>query len=148
MSEQNKALVRKFIEAFSSGDAATADTCLAPEAVTVAKGFGRLSGVRRREIIVATTATFKDVIPTGLQPTFVSMTAEGERVVAEFEGHATLSNGEKYDNQYCMVFTVRGNKIVNVNEYYCTILADAKILPLLADVEQQRQALADEAAAN
>lgn len=144
MSEANKAVVRRFIEAFSSGDAATADTLLGPNAVTVAKGFGKLSGVRPRDIIIATTATFKDVIPTGLQPKFLNMTAEDDRVVAEFEGNATLVNGESYCNQYCMAFTLRDGKIIAVNEYYCTILADEKILPLLANVEEQRKSIADE----
>jgi uncharacterized protein len=144
VSDDNKAVVRTFIEAFSSGDATTAATCLASDSVTVAKGFGQLSGVRPREIILATTAAFKDLIPTGLRPTFISMTGEGDRVVAEFEGNATLANGEQYNNQYCMVFTLREGKIINVNEYYCTLLADAKILPLLAAVEEQRKALADE----
>ncbi|MET0180855.1 MAG: hypothetical protein ABW194_10305 [Novosphingobium sp.] len=37
-----------------------------------------------------------------------------------------------------MVFTLAEGKASRVNEYYCTILADAKILPLLVDVEQQR----------
>jgi ketosteroid isomerase-like protein len=138
MSEDNKAVVRKFIEAFSSGDAATAETCLAPGAVTVAKGFGALSGERPRDLILATTAAFKDLIPTGLRPRFVSMIAEGDLVAAEFEGSAVLVNGEDYNNQYCMVFTLAEGRITRVNEYYCTILADAKILPLLAEVEAQR----------
>lgn len=138
MSEQNKVTVLKFIKAFSDGDAVTADLCLAPDALTVAKGFGKLSGPRPRDLIVATTAAFKDVIPTGLQPTFQSVTAEENRVVVEFEGNATLANGQDYCNQYCMVFTLENGLIKNVNEYYCTILADDRILPLLADVEAQR----------
>jgi ketosteroid isomerase-like protein len=138
MSEQNKAVVIKFIEAFSHGDAETAKTCLAPGAQTIAKGFGKLSGPRPYELIVATTAAFKDIIPTGLRPQFKTVTAEGDRVVVEFEGDATLVNGERYCNQYCMAFTLAGGLIKNVNEYYCTILADEKILPLLADVEAQR----------
>lgn len=77
-------------------------------------------------------------MPTGLRPNFLTTTAEGERVVVEFEGDATLANGEGYCNQYCMVFTLENGLIRNVNEYYCTILADQKILPLLADVEAQR----------
>jgi ketosteroid isomerase-like protein len=60
--------------------------------------------------------------------------------VAEFEGDATLANGERYCNQYCMAFTLRDGKITQVNEYYCTILADAKIGPLLANIEEQRKA--------
>lgn len=139
MSEQNKEVVLKFIRAFSDGDAETAKTCLAPDAVTVAKGFGKLSGPRPYEIIVATTAAFKELIPTGLRPTFHSVTAEGDRVAVEFEGDATLVNGERYANQYCMVFTLSDGLIKTVNEYYCTILADDRIGPLLADVETQRQ---------
>jgi ketosteroid isomerase-like protein len=138
MTETNKATVIKFIEAFSDGDAVTAETCLAPGAVTHAKGFGKLSGSRPRELILATTATFKDAIPTGLQPEFLTVTAEENRVIVEFEGHATLANGVQYDNQYCMVFFLEDGLIKTVNEYYCTLLADEKILPLLADVEAMR----------
>ena len=138
MSEQNKATVTKFIEAFSNGDAQTAETCLAPDAKTIAKGFGKLSGPRPREIIVATTAAFKQTIPSGLRPTFLSVIAEGDKVAVEFVGNSTLANGESYCNEYCMVFTLEGGLIKLVNEYYCTILADEKILPLLSDVEEQR----------
>ncbi|TDW61524.1 hypothetical protein EDF57_10982 [Novosphingobium sp. PhB55] len=138
MSQQNKDLVVKFIKAFSDGDAVTAETCLAPGAQTVAKGFGKLSGPRPRELILATTAAFKETIPTGLQPHFVTVTAEGERVVVEFEGNAMLANDTDYRNQYCMVFTLENGLIKLVNEYYCTLLADERILPLLADVEAQR----------
>lgn len=138
MIEANKQLVRTFIEAFSEGDAATAETCLAADAMTVAKGFGKLSGERPHQLILATTAAFRDLIPTGLQPRFISFIAEGDRVAVEFEGNSTLVNGEDYNNQYCMVFTLADGKIKSVNEYYCTILADEKILPLLANVEKQR----------
>lgn len=138
MSEQNKGTVIKFIEAFSDGDAETAETCLAPGAMTIAKGFGKLSGPRPREIIIATTAAFKQTIPTGLRPRFLSVIAERDRVAVEFEGDATLANGERYCNQYCMVFMLENGLIKVVNEYYCTILADEKILPLLSEVEEQR----------
>jgi uncharacterized protein len=144
MSEQNKAVALKFIEAFSDGDAETAKACLAPDALTVAKGFGKLSGPRPYELIVATTAAFKDIIPTGLRPNFKTVTAEGDRVAVEFEGNAKLANGTDYCNQYCMIFTLENGLIKNVNEYYCTILADDRILPLLAGVEEQRHELGAE----
>lgn len=143
MSEQNKALAIKFIEAFSDGDAQTAESCLAPGAMTVAKGFGKLSGPRPRDLILATTAAFKETIPTGLQPKFLTVTAEGDRVVVEFNGNATLANGESYCNEYCMIFTFDSGLIKLVNEYYCTILADDRILPLLASVEAQRETAAN-----
>lgn len=138
MSQHNKDVVLKFIRAFSDGDAETAKTCLRPDAVTIAKGYGKLSGPRPYELIVATTGAFKELIPTGLRPQFKSVTAEGDRVAVEFEGDATLVNGERYENQYCMVFTLQDGLIKHVNEYYCTIHADERIGPLLADVEKQR----------
>jgi ketosteroid isomerase-like protein len=145
MSTQNKDIVIKFIEAFSNGDVETAKTCLAPGALTIAKGFGKLSGPRPYELVIATTAAFKDMMPTGLRPKFLTITAEGDRVAVEFEGNATLANGEHYGNQYCMVFTLENGLIKLVNEYYCTILADEKVLPLLAGVEAQRKSMAREA---
>jgi uncharacterized protein len=138
MSEPNKHIVVKFIEAFSEGNTEGVKAYLAPDSVTHAKGFGKLSGARPYELIVATTGAFKNIIPTGLRPQFKTVTAEGDRVIVEFEGDATLANGERYCNQYCMVFTLRDGKIKEVNEYYCTILADEKIGPLLADVEKKR----------
>lgn len=139
MSEQNKQLVRDFIEAFSRGDVEATKACLAPDAITYAKGFGKLSGARPYEFIVATTGAFKALIPTGLRPQFKSVTAEGDRVAVEFEGNAVLANGADYCNQYCMVFTLKDGRIKQVNEYYCTILADERIGPLLAEVEEQRK---------
>lgn len=138
MSEQNKEVVLRFIRAFSDGDVETAKTCLTPETTVMAKGFGKLSGPRTYDIIVATTGAFKQAIPTGLRPDFKTVTAEGDRVVVEWEGDAVLANGADYCNQYCMVFTLKDGKIRHVNEYYCTILADDRIGPLLAEVEAQR----------
>jgi uncharacterized protein len=141
MSEANKAVVLKFIEAFSAGDAETAATCLAPDAVITAKGFGKLSGPRQRDMILATTAAFKTTIPTGLRPRFTRVIAEDNSVMVEFEGNAVLANGAEYNNQYCMVYTLENGLITASNEYYCTLLADERILPLLADVEAKRETL-------
>ncbi len=139
MSEQNKQVVRAFIEAFSRGDTEAAAACLAPEAVITARGFGKICGPRSYEFIVATTGAFKSLIPEGLRPQFSSILAEGNRVAAEFTGDATLVNGERYCNEYCMTYVLENGKIVSGNEYFCTILADDRIGPLLAEVEGQRE---------
>ena len=139
MSEQNKQVVVRFLQAMGRSDATTAAACLAPDATTVAKGFGKFAGVRHYDRIVGTIAAFKQLVPTGLSPIIHSVTAEGDRVVVEFEGNATLSNGDSYCNQYCMVFELRDGKIKQVNEYFCTLLADAVLYPLVAEMEQQQQ---------
>ncbi len=143
MSESNKQTAIKFIEAFSRADTETLKTCLAPDAVVHSKGFGKLSGTRTYEFIVATTAAFRDVIPTGLQPRFLTVTAEADRVAVEFEGNAMLADGKPYRNQYCLVMSFDNGRIKQVNEYYCTLLADARIGPLLAEIEQKRKRTAE-----
>ena len=132
MSEQNKQVVLTFIEAMGKGDAEEADPCLAPDAFTLAKGFGKFAGVRQHDLILATISAFRKLVPDGMQPVIQSVTAEGDRVVVEFDGNATLSNGESYCNEYCMVFSLRDGKIKQVNEYFCTILADKVLFPLVA----------------
>ena len=137
MSEQNKQVVIKFIEAMGRSDAATAAICLAADATTLAKGFGKFAGVRHYDRIVGTIAAFKQLVPGGLSPTIQSVTAEGDRVVVEFEGNAVLSNGQSYCNQYCMVFALHHGTIQHVNEYFCTLLADEVLYPLIAEIEHR-----------
>ncbi len=131
MQERNKQVVLGFIDAMGRGDAAAADPCLAPDAYTLAKGFGKFAGRRNRDTILATINAFTELMPGGLAPTITSLTAEGDRVAVEFTGDGTLSNGESYANEYCMVFTLRDGLISSVNEYFCTILADRKLWPLV-----------------
>ena len=132
MSEQNKQVVLRFIQALGSSDADTAAHCLAPDAVTVSKGFGKLAGSHSYETVMGMIGAFKTVLPTGLRPTVHTVTAEGHRVAVEYEGNAITSQGKPYCNQYCMVFTLRDGKIRQINEYYCTKLADEVLYPVVA----------------
>lgn len=131
MSEANKQVVLKFIEAMGSNDGAGAIPHLDPEAFTLAKGYSKFAGIRTYDTIVGTIDAFKELIPTGLRPTVHSVTAEGDRVVVEWEGDAITSAGTAYRNQYCMVFTMRAGKILQVNEYFCTIHAEEVLWPLV-----------------
>ena len=53
-------------------------------------------------------------------------------MAVEAEGNAVTGQGKPYCNQYCFVFTLENGKIKLVNEYFCNVLADGTILPLLA----------------
>jgi ketosteroid isomerase-like protein len=133
MSESNKKVVLTFIDAMGRGDAQAAAPCITEDCFTLAKGFGKFAGVRTRETILATIAAFRKLMPAGMEPTIVSATAEADRVVVEFEGNGVLFNGQSYCNQYCMVFTLFEGRIKQVNEYFCTILADEVLFPLVAE---------------
>ncbi len=131
MSEANKQVALRFIEAMGRGDADAAAPCITEDAYTLAKGTGHFAGVRTRDTILATIAAFRELMPNGMEPTIQSVIAEGDRVAVEFEGNGTLVNGESYCNEYCMVFTLRDGRICQVNEYFCTILADKALWPLI-----------------
>lgn len=135
MSEENKKVVVDFINAMGRGDAEAAAHCITESTFTLAKGFGKFAGVRTHDTILATIAAFKQLMPSGMSPIFKSIIAEGDRVAVEFEGNGKLVNGEDYCNEYCMVFTLSGGRIQQVNEYFCTLLADEKLWPLIANMK-------------
>lgn len=130
MSEQNIATAIKFLNAMGEGDVEVADACVGPDAVAVAKGYGKLSGVRRRESMVGNIAGFKQLFPTGLKLDYKSITANADRVVIECEGNALTCTDKPYKNQYCMVFTMTDGKISRLNEYFCTVHADEVVWPI------------------
>ena len=134
MNEHNKQVVLAFIDAMGRGDAAAAAPCIAEDTFTLAKGFGQFAGVRTHDTILATIDAFRQLMPGGMEPTILSVTGEDNRVVVEFEGNGTLFNGETYNNQYCMVFMLRDGRIRQVNEYFCTLLADKVLWPLVSDM--------------
>src|SRR5262245_17718748 len=103
MSEANKRVALDFLQAMSDGDGEGQAECLAPDAVTNTKGFGQVSGRRTRDMMLATTDAFKDIVPTGFRPKIEKVVAEGDTVVIEWEGNAVLSNGTPYCNQYVFV---------------------------------------------
>lgn len=135
MNEQNKQVALKFMEAMGTNDPETAATCLAPDAVAIAKGFHKFAGERRADVMIGMIDAFKKMIPDGLRFTIKDVTAEGDRVAVEAEGNAVTSSGKPYCNQYCMVFTLRDGKIKQVNEYFCSKLAEDVLWPELEAME-------------
>jgi hypothetical protein len=132
MSEANKQVALNFLAAMDVGDGEAMDRCVTRDAFTNTQGFAGVSGRRNRETMVATASAFREIVPTGFRPDIKKVVAEGETVVLEFEGNAVLSNGKPYCNQYVFVFSFENGLIKQLNEYFCTVLADTTILPLLA----------------
>jgi ketosteroid isomerase-like protein len=130
MIERNKEVVLRFLEATGRNDAETVEACVDPDGVSVAKGTSRFTGPRRFGTNIAETIeAFKKIIPTGLRYRISSVTAEGDRVVVQAEGDAVTHDGKPYCNEYCFVSTVKNGKVVRVDEYFCTKMADEVLWP-------------------
>lgn len=131
MSKKNAAVALQFIEAMSTADAELAEPCLTIDAYTISKGFGRFAGVRPREVMLGTIGAFTQLLPGGLRLE-VQRVIEGEDcVVVECQGKASTYEGMPYNNQYCFIFTMRDGRIARVDEYFCNVLADSVLWPLV-----------------
>jgi uncharacterized protein len=58
--------------------------------------------------------------------------ADGEHVVVQAEGRATTKKGKPYNNAYCFLYRIAGDKIAEVTEYLDTELATAALDPTWA----------------
>ncbi|MBR0669015.1 nuclear transport factor 2 family protein [Roseomonas hellenica] len=50
--------------------------------------------------------------------------ADGDLVVVEARGDNYATSGERYDNQYCLVYRFEGGKIVEMREYMDTAFCE------------------------
>ena len=130
VNEANKSVALKFITAMSTNDPVLGDECLAPDAVAIAKGHGRFSSARPREMMLGVMEAFNDILPTGLNLTVTQVTAGDGRVAVECTGNGVASSGAAYRNEYCFVMSLRGGRIFQVNEYFCTKHADEVLWPV------------------
>jgi ketosteroid isomerase-like protein len=131
MSDANKTVGLTFVEALGRGDAVLAKTVISEDLVAVARGSGVGAGSRNYAEILAIFDMFSTITKTGLNPTILSVTAEDDRVVVEWDGHCTLTNGAAYDNHYVHVFFVRDGKIRELREYFDTLLTNEVLGPLM-----------------
>src|SRR6185437_12997606 len=68
--------------------------------------------------------------------------ADGDLAVAEWTSHARSATGEPYENDYAVVFEVRGEQITAVREYFDTAYAQRVLFPATGDVIERDLPLA------
>jgi ketosteroid isomerase-like protein len=59
--------------------------------------------------------------------------AEGDFVVVEARGDNVTKSGERYDNQYCMVWRIENGKIKEIKEYCDSALVERVLGPVPAE---------------
>jgi ketosteroid isomerase-like protein len=127
MTKSNHQVVRDFLAALGGG--ALRDDQITPDF----EGWTVLSGPVERATYQRAFAIFATIFEGG-GPTITvhSLTAEEDRVVAEFTSEGTLVNGDTYHNEYLFLFRVRDGRIAYVGEYFDPDVVREKIAPAMA----------------
>jgi ketosteroid isomerase-like protein len=120
-SETNatKALVERLFAAYERGDSQPFFDHVADDVHWTVTGTHTLSGEYRskREFLEATYERLADVLKQPIQPRVRQIIAEGDLAVVEWRGKATSIVDRPYDNDYCWVIRVAGDRIVEVTAY-------------------------------
>jgi ketosteroid isomerase-like protein len=121
--ENNKKIASEFAARFSANDMAGALDMIADDVTWwVAGKPAHVPGAGQftKQQVAGLFRRMAEQFPSGLQMTIKSMTAEGERVAVELESYGELPNGRVYNNEYHMLLTIRGGKIIAMREYHDT----------------------------
>jgi ketosteroid isomerase-like protein len=119
-------IVRDFLAAMTRGG--LTDDMITPDF----SGWTVLSGPVERPIYQRAFALFAGIFSEGPVLTIHSLTAEDDRVVAEFHSQGTLLNGDAYQNDYLFLFRIRDGRIAYVGEYFNPDVVREKIGPAMA----------------
>ncbi|MFC3713223.1 nuclear transport factor 2 family protein [Sphingoaurantiacus capsulatus] len=116
--------------AFGSRDAdqvravLTEDACwLAPRgnATQLALGMAPDALETREGIIDFLVSRFREAFPDGASFDFTNVIADGSTVVFEERMRGRTSTGRDYDNLYCWVFEMKGERVRRIREYMDTL---------------------------
>lgn len=138
--EENKHAFKEFLLAIGRGDAAKVAALLTDDAQVTTMGSSIVSATRNRDEVVALISALNSVTKGGIELTFISFTAEEDRVSCEATGRSTLVTGGEYNNQYHMLATIREGKICSLREYIDTKYTDAALGPAMAWLQANSRA--------
>jgi ketosteroid isomerase-like protein len=126
-TEQTRKVVHDYVSALQRGDVEALRASFTPDATWSLRGDLPVSGTWTgpAEIIDTFLARMMERIDPS-QPRVQEITgivADGNTAVAEWTTRATARDGQRYENDYAVVFVVAGDKIVSVREYFDTSYA-------------------------
>lgn len=120
-SETNatRALVERLFAAYEQGNSQPLFDHVADDVHWTVTGKNPLSGEYRskRDFLDATYERLAAVLKEPVRPRVRRITAEDDLAVVEWHGHATSIDDRPYDNDYCWVIRVAGDRIVEVTAY-------------------------------
>ncbi|AMJ67809.1 nuclear transport factor 2 family protein [Hymenobacter sp. PAMC 26628] len=115
---RNKQLIRQTFAKWTQGKGTLYDL-LAPNAQWTLTGSSLLSKTytSKQQFIDATVTPLFQRLSTPFVPRLQQLYAEGDEVIATFDGTGTANDGKPYHNTYCLLMTLKGGQIVRTVAY-------------------------------
>lgn len=130
-AETNKKLIQQVFTDSANRSGTTFADHLADDAVWIQTGQCSWSGkfVGREAILNGLFARLRTLLTDRPRTLAFNFIAEGDFVVAEAKGDNLAKSGQRYDNEYCMVWKVENGRITQIKEYCDTALVERVLGP-------------------
>ncbi|MEW6474719.1 MAG: nuclear transport factor 2 family protein [Actinomycetota bacterium] len=122
LEEANKATIKEAFDAWAAGTGGPF-TLLEPNATWTIVGNSPVSRTykSRQEFLDVVIDPFNARMGEPLVPTIRKLYADGDTVIALFDGRATAKDGKPYRNTYTWYMRMRDGQIVEVIAFFDTI---------------------------
>ena len=127
MSKSHHQIVREFIAGMAAGQ--VTDEMLTPDFSAWVSSAGTADKTAYQQGI----ALLPKVVEGEIAFTIHSLTAEDDRVIAEFSGDAKLTNGKTYHNDYLYLFRIRDGRVCHLAEYLDVIAMREILMPAMME---------------
>ena len=133
-AEANKKLIQQIFTDSANRSGTTFIDHLADDAVWVQTGQCSWSGTfkGRDEITNGLLGHLRTLLTDRPRTLAFSFIAEGDTVVVEAKGDNVTKTGERYDNDYCMIWRVENGRIKQIKEYCDSALIERVLGPFPA----------------
>jgi ketosteroid isomerase-like protein len=135
----NKALMQRLYEGLAVGDATLFRQHLADQPTF--RVMGRSSWAQDRvgaDSYGAYWRYVRSIMKSGTTRSIPErFIADGDIVAVESRGDNTSTDGQRYDNLYCMVYQLRDGKIVEAREYMDTAFTEQVFGPFPAELRPE-----------
>jgi ketosteroid isomerase-like protein len=120
----NKALLQAIFARIEQGDRALLEQHLADNFRIVVMGCSSWSQTVTGRALVEYRAYLRSRFSAPGRSVAERFIADGDVVVVETRGNNYSASGERYDNQYCLIFRFDNGKIVEMREYMDTAFCE------------------------
>lgn len=123
----NESLVRAAFERWSGGDIQALFAIVADDVRWTITGSCPVSGTfhGKQDFIARAAAPVFQRLATPITPRLRSLVGYEHGAILLWDGEAETKDGARYHNEFCWVFRIENDKVVECTAYFCTVAASA-----------------------